>query len=207
MSDQLLRFRLRGMAIALGSVGIGGVLGLAVSGAGALGAGALGAAAFGAAERVPPPDAGSTAIICHAAEPGRRLLVAGTVVDESGRPVRGATVSAYNTDASGLYNPRDSETREPRISGEVKSDSEGRFQFLTVYPGPYPDIAEPAHVHFGATARRFKQAWATIWIEGDPLITAERKAWEERDEETRIVPAESIEGLAFARVTIVMKRD
>ncbi|MBX3362184.1 MAG: carboxypeptidase regulatory-like domain-containing protein [Phycisphaeraceae bacterium] len=192
MSDQLLRFRVSAAFGLLGFVGLGGV---------------LGGAALVAEERVPPPEAGSTAIICHASEPGRRLLVSGVVVDESGRPVRGATVSAYNTDSSGLYNPRNSDTREPRISGEVKSDAQGRFQFLTVYPGPYPEIAEPAHVHFGARARRFKQAWATIWIEGDPLITAERKAWEEQDEETRVVPAESIEGLAFARVTIVMKRD
>lgn len=169
-------------------------------------AGVLGGATVGDGERVPPPEGGSTAIICHASEPGRRLLVSGEVVDESGRPVRGATVSAYNTDAAGLYNPQNSPTREPRISGEVKSDGQGRFQFLTVYPGPYPEIAEPAHVHFGATARGFKQAYATIWIEGDPLITPERKAWEERDEETRVVPAESIEGLAFARVRIEMKR-
>lgn len=168
--------------------------------------GAAGVAAFAGTDRVPPPDTGSTSIICHASEPGRRLLVAGLVTDESGRPVRGARVTAYNTDATGLYNPRNSDTREPRISGEVTTNAEGRFQFLTVFPGPYPDIAEPAHVHFGATARAFRQAYATIWFEGDPLITAERKAWEEQDEETRIVPLENIEGLAFARVTIVMKR-
>ncbi|MCW5768796.1 MAG: carboxypeptidase regulatory-like domain-containing protein [Phycisphaeraceae bacterium] len=191
MADQLLRFLVPAAMCVLGVAGFGVM---------------SGGRAYVDAERVPPPEVGSTAIICHAAEPGRRLLVSGVVTDELGRPVRGATVTAYNTDASGLYNPRNSPTREPRISGEVKSDAEGRFQFLTVYPGPYPDIAEPAHVHFGATARRFKQAWATIWIEGDALITAERKAWEEQDEETQIVPAESIEGLAFARVTIVMKR-
>lgn len=179
------------------------VLGLALAASGS----GFAATLLGEADRVPPPSPGSTAIMCHAAEPGRRLLVAGTVVDESGRPVRGATVTAFNTDASGLYNPRNSPTREPRISGEVKSDAEGRFQFLTVAPGPYPDIAEPAHVHFGATARSFKQTYATIWIEGDPLITAERRAWADRDEETRIVAAEALEGLAFARVTIVMKKD
>ncbi|MBC7833933.1 MAG: carboxypeptidase regulatory-like domain-containing protein [Phycisphaerales bacterium] len=168
--------------------------------------GAVGAVVFaGAADRVPPPAAGSTAIMCHADEPGHRLLIAGIVTDETGRPIRGASVGAYNTDASGLYNPPNAGTREPRISGTVITDAEGRFQVLTVYPGPYPGIAEPAHVHFGANAPAYAQAWATIWIEGDPLITAERRAWADRDEETRIVPAEEIEGLKVARVTIVMK--
>lgn len=173
-------------------------------------AGVAACAAVGAAalrdqpSRVPPPVTGSTAILCHPEEPGRRLLIIGLVTDEAGRPVRGASVGAYNTDSAGLYNPPNSPTREPRISGTVITDDQGRFQFLTVYPGPYPGIGEPAHVHFGATAPSYAQAWATIWMEGDPLITDERRAWADRDAETRIVPLEDLEGLAVARVTIVM---
>lgn len=181
-------------------VRLGGVAVLAAGGC------AVGVAMLaGAADRVPPPATGSTAIICHADEPGRRLLVEGLVTDTAGRPIRGASVGAYNTDATGLYNPPDSGTREPRISGTVITDAQGRFQILTVYPGAYPGLAEPAHVHFGATGPGYAQAWATIWIEGDSLLTAERRGWADRDEETRVVPAEEIEGLAVARVTIVMR--
>lgn len=167
----------------------------------------LGAVMLAAPVRRPPPVPGSTAIMCHADEPGRRLLIDGVVVNVAGKPVEGAAVTAYNTDASGLYNPPNGNTRVPRINAKVTTDAAGRFQVLTVYPGPYPEGKEPAHVHFDAIAPTFKLSYATIWIEGDPLITAERRAWAERDDETRIVPAENIEGLAIARVTIVLKEN
>jgi len=42
-------------------------------------------------------------------------------------------------------------------------------------------------------------------MEGDSLITAERRGWAQGDDQTRIVEAEEIEGLALARVVIVMR--
>jgi hypothetical protein len=148
--------------------------------AGGMLAGALISAAFaqsGTAERrLPPPAQGSTAIICRSDEPGARLLIDGRVVDQSGRAVAGASVTVYNTDASGLYNPPNSPTREPRINGSVMTDSEGRFQVLTVRPGSYPDGSEPRHVHFDVTAPGYQRRYSDVWFEGDPLITPERTA-------------------------------
>ncbi len=154
--------------------------------------------------RRPPPLAASTAIACHADEPGKRLLIDGTVTDPSGRPIEGAAVTVYSADAKGLYNPPNSETRVPRIHAKVTTDANGKFQVLTTYPGPYPNGQEPAHVHFDAIAPTYKLSYATIWFEGDPLITAERRAWADRDAETRIVTPRTLEGLAAAAVTIVL---
>ncbi|HYF16155.1 MAG TPA: hypothetical protein VD971_13900 [Phycisphaerales bacterium] len=126
------------------------------------------------ATRTPPPAPSSTAIICNADEPGQRLLIAGRVLARSGGPVAGANVTVYNTDAAGLYNPPNSGTREPRIQGTVKTDGQGRFQVLTVRPGPYPGGDDPAHVHMDITAPAYKRRFHSFWFEGDPLITPAR---------------------------------
>ena len=121
--------------------------------------------------RVPPPEPNSTAIACHEDEPGPRLLISGEVRDENDRPIAGAVVTTYNADAAGLYNPRTSKTRAPRIRAVVQADANGRFQVLTVRPGPYPDADEPAHVHFEASAPGYHIGYSAIWFAGDPLIT------------------------------------
>ena len=135
-------------------------------------------------ERVPPPLAGSTAIACNANEPGERLLIAGRVIDDAGAAVSNAAVIAYGTDASGLYNPRNSPTREPRLQATVHTDAEGRFQVLTVMPGPYPESDDPAHIHFDIKAAGFGVHYSAMWFKGDTRInevtTARAKDWERR---------------------------
>lgn len=126
--------------------------------------------------RRPPPAHASTAIICHADEPGPRLLIVGRIDNAQGAPVPGATVNVYNTDARGLYNPPNTPTREPRIRGTVFSDADGNFQVLTVKPGAYPDGSEPMHIHLEVLAPGYMLRYSDIWFEGDPLITPERTA-------------------------------
>lgn len=151
------------------------------------------------------PAPASTAIMCHADEPGARLLIVGEVTDAHGRPIYGATVNAYNADIAGLYAARDSGSRVARIRGTVVTDARGRFQLLTVHPGSYPSGQEPAHIHMDIVAPSFHMKYRTLWMEGDPLITPERRAAVAGDAETRIVPVESIEGLGLVRVSIALE--
>lgn len=123
-----------------------------------------------------PPAPGSTAIACHPEEPGPRLLIAGRVRTLEGRPIPGATVVAYNTDATGLYNTPESGSRIPRLRASVTTDIDGRFQILTVVPGPYPNTQDPAHVHFETLAPGYALRYTTIWFEGDPRVTPESQA-------------------------------
>jgi protocatechuate 3,4-dioxygenase beta subunit len=155
--------------------------------------------------RTPPPAPGSTAIACNANESGKRLLIEGLVQDPAGRPIQGAIVASYNTDQNGLYNPKGVDTRVPRIQAKVITDADGRFQILTVFPGPYPEAQEPAHVHFDAVAPTYTLNYTTIWFEGDPLITPQKRAWAESDAETQIVSTRSIEGLTTVTAKIVLK--
>lgn len=131
-----------------------------------------------------------------------------TVRDQFGNAVSGAVVVAYNADRAGLYTPRDSSTRMPRIRATVTSDERGRRQILTVLPGPYPVGTEPPHVHFESWAMQAKVSYRTVWFEGDPLITAERRAWAARDAETEIVTLETRErSIPVCPVGIILRMD
>jgi protocatechuate 3,4-dioxygenase beta subunit len=165
-----------------------------------------------ASTRTPSPQAASTAIACNADEPGARLLIAGRVVDGADKPIAGAVVIAYNTDAAGLYNPRGVATRDPRIKATVTTDGAGRFQVLTVSPGPYPDSDDPAHVHFDVLAAGYRPTYSTIWFRGDPRITpvtTERvRAYAERnphDTTTVVDVVQDERGIRLVRHDIVME--
>jgi protocatechuate 3,4-dioxygenase beta subunit len=95
-------------------------------------------AALESTARIAPPD-----------EPGTPLVIHGRVYAEDGRsPVRNAVVFAYHTDREGVYDRPGSPAHSWRLRGWSRTDAEGRFEFRTMRPGPYPASKIPAHVHF-----------------------------------------------------------
>jgi protocatechuate 3,4-dioxygenase beta subunit len=125
--------------------------------------------------------------LCGADEPGERLVLSGRVLDYTGRPLAKAAVVAYHADHSGLYNPPNPVTRTPRLRNVAITERDGRFEFSTIRPGPYPDLSEPAHVHVAVLAPAHHLRYVTYWFEGDPLITAERRQKLANDAETVLV--------------------
>ena len=124
--------------------------------------------------------------IAPAWEPGERFRVVFEVYDRSGKPVRNTKVTAWQTDAAGLYNPRSFGHIAPRLQVMAWTDSNGRIEFDTIFPGPYPDRPEPSHIHFAVPVNGRNQ-WRTLWFEGDPLLTSEKRKWEQENEETLVV--------------------
>lgn len=85
-------------------------------------------------------------------EPGEPLILRGTVYQQDGTtPAPGVVVYAYQTNAEGAYaggtNESESSRRHGRIRGWVKTGADGRYEFATIKPAPYPTITEPAHIH------------------------------------------------------------
>lgn len=118
---------------------------------------------------------------------GQRMQVDFRLVDAAGKPMSGIKVSAIQTDTTGLYNPQGWGRMEPTLSALAWTNDQGRIVFRTIYPGPYPTKTEPSHIHFTATISG-KPQWRTLWFEGDPIITTEKRRWADQDEETVIVP-------------------
>ena len=143
--------------------------------------------------------------IAPAFEPGERLQIVFRVVDADGKPQVGMKVSAMQADANGLYNPGGWNRRTPRLSTLAWTDRDGRIVFDTIRPGPYPRRSEPAHVHFSVHIGR-GSGFRTLWFEGDPLLTAERRSWADRDEETVVVALQHDGKLVRAEHTFVVPR-
>lgn len=85
-------------------------------------------------------------------EPGEKLVLSGVVTWPDGvRPAQGVIVYAHQTNAAGRYANGSRQTawsrRHGRLRGWAKTRADGRYTFLTIKPGPYPDRTMPAHIH------------------------------------------------------------
>ncbi|GEM_PF-2496772 len=126
-----------------------------------------------------------TVALCPDNEPGEKLEFYGRILDEKGLPLARASVIAYQTDLTGLYNPRGSSTRNPRLRAVAITNDDGWYRFKTIKPGSYPDADDPAHIHMHVDAAVHKHTYRTLWFAGDPRITADKKST--LDQETVIV--------------------
>lgn len=112
---------------------------------------------------------------------GSRLLVHGQVQDENARPVPGALIEVWQANAGGRYRHKKEgylAALDPNFGGcgRVITDAQGRYEFLTIQPGPYPwpngpNDWRPAHIHFSVFGHAFAQRLMTqMYFEGDPHI-------------------------------------
>ena len=89
----------------------------------------------------------AVARIASADEPGEALRVHGTVTDAAGTPRPGVILYAHQTDATGHYPDSSPAQRHGRLRGWARTDTAGRYAFLTVRPGAYPGRDGPQHIH------------------------------------------------------------
>jgi protocatechuate 3,4-dioxygenase, beta subunit len=118
----------------------------------------------------------------HAGEPiGERIIVTGRVLDSDGRPVPDTLVEIWQANAAGRYNHHVDDHPAPIDpnfdgGGRCMTDSQGRYKFITIKPGPYPwrnhpNAWRPAHIHFSVFGRAFTQRLVTqMYFPGDPLF-------------------------------------
>ncbi|HTU30192.1 MAG TPA: protocatechuate 3,4-dioxygenase subunit beta [Solirubrobacteraceae bacterium] len=118
----------------------------------------------------------------HAGEPiGERIIVTGHVYDTEGKPLRDTLVEVWQANACGRYRhkwDRYPAPLDPNFSGAGRclTDSEGRYMFTTIKPGPYPwgnhyNAWRPAHIHFSLMGRAFAQRLVTqMYFPGDPFF-------------------------------------
>src|SRR5688572_3696940 len=146
-----------------------------------------------------PRNAPSTGRLTPAGEPGPPLAVSGVVVDPEGKPVAGASLYAFQTDAEGYYGVKPaSDNQNPRLKILLRTDAQGRWSFETIRPGSYPNSRAPGHIHFEVSAQGFTTKVFEIVFAGDPFIT----------EQMRTNPSFSVRPIDNGRVTerIVLRR-
>ncbi len=127
-----------------------------------------------------PADADLSRVDGHSAQ-GQRIIVAGTVTDEDGRPVPHTMLELWQANAAGRYHHPADQHDAPldahfKGSGRVFTDAAGRYRFLSVLPGAYPwpnhkNAWRPNHIHFSLFGPAFATRLITqMYFPGDPLL-------------------------------------
>lgn len=96
-------------------------------------------------------------------EPGDKpeLVLTGRVLNEKGRPIVGAVVNIWSSDAIGNY-----DMVGYKYTGFVRTDEEGRYQFTTIVPGCYePRDAKHIHVKIQGISSPLT---TQLYIDGEP---------------------------------------
>jgi protocatechuate 3,4-dioxygenase beta subunit len=111
---------------------------------------------------------------------GERIYVHGRVLDEDGRPVRGALVEVWQANAAGRYRHKVDTwdaPLDPNFTGEghMLTNDNGYYCFKTIKPGPYPwsnhhNAWRPSHIHFSLFGASILSRLVTqMYFPGDAL--------------------------------------
>jgi protocatechuate 3,4-dioxygenase beta subunit len=123
-----------------------------------------------AAQKLKPARVSSVERIAPVAEPGTPFIVRGIVVDPAGKPAPGVELLAYHTDNTGIYAAPGA--ADPwRLKGWAVTDAQGRFEFRTIRPAPYPGGQIAAHVHFLMATSCCGRQVAEVMFDDDPIAT------------------------------------
>lgn len=126
---------------------------------------------------IAPAEMASSITLDPEGEPGEKMLISGTIFRRDGRtPASGIVLYVYQTDATGYYS-KDDDPYNPRLRGWMRTGTDGRYEFRTIKPAPYPKRSTPAHIHAQIYSDQMPEHSIDEYLfEGDPLLTdKERK--------------------------------
>jgi protocatechuate 3,4-dioxygenase beta subunit len=112
---------------------------------------------------------------------GEKIVVTGRVLDEDGKPVRDSLLEVWQCNSAGRYWHKKDQHDAPLDPnfyglGKMITDSNGRYRFVTIKPGPYPwgnhaKAWRPAHIHFSMFGNVYAQRIVTqMYFPSDPLF-------------------------------------
>lgn len=118
---------------------------------------------------------------CPGEPQGERIIVAGRVLDDKGRPVPHTLIEIWQTNAAGRYRHAKDDHPAPLDpnftgAGRTLTDAGGVYRFVSIKPGAYPwrnhqNAWRPAHIHFSLFGPAFATRLITqMYFPGDPLM-------------------------------------
>lgn len=107
-------------------------------------------------------------------EPGEPLVISGKLFQADGKtPAQGMVLWVYQTDRTGYYNETD-DASHPRLNGWMKIGADGKYEFRTIRPGPYPHRTTPAHIHAHVYGPGYSErSIDDYWFKDDPRVNEE----------------------------------
>jgi catechol 1,2-dioxygenase len=121
---------------------------------------------------------------------GEPLIVSGMVVDESGKPIEGATLDVWQANSEGFYDVQQKDIQpDMNLRGRFVTGVDGRYWFRSSKPlfypipadGPVGDLLRalgrhpyrPAHIHFIVSAPSFQTITTHLFDKGDPYLASD----------------------------------
>jgi hydroxyquinol 1,2-dioxygenase len=120
---------------------------------------------------------------------GPEMVVYGRVTDTQGRPVPGAAVDVWQTDADGLYDLQADDPSAMDMRGRFACDAEGRYSLRTLRPrgysipvdGPVGGLVRrqarhgfrPAHIHFLVAAPGHRELVTALYLADDEHLDSD----------------------------------
>lgn len=127
--------------------------------------------------------------IARIAQGGTAVQYYGRVTDVQGRPLSGAQVQIWQTDADGWYDIQLHDQELVDMRGNFTCDENGWYLARSVLPKSYPLPADgpvrrmldaqqrhgyrPAHIHFLISAEGHKELVTALYLEGDPYLESD----------------------------------
>ena len=115
-----------------------------------------------------------TVQMIDALEAGRRIRLSGRLVDmQTGKPIPGALMQMFHTDASGEYRPgmdAGGGAGNPRLWGFLRTNTKGGFTINTIMPERYTNSSIPRHVHYKAWADGYPDLTSECFFDSDPNL-------------------------------------
>jgi catechol 1,2-dioxygenase len=127
--------------------------------------------------------------IVRSATPGPALFAACRVLDPQRRPIAGVEVDIWQSSPAGLYENQDPAQADMNLRGKFVTDSDGRFAFQSVKPGPYPVPVDgpvgallkaqnrhpyrPAHLHFLCFKQGYKTLVTQVFVDADEYLDSD----------------------------------
>lgn len=113
-------------------------------------------------------------------EPGKKILVKGTITDPTGNPQKNKLVYFYQTSDKGWYSDTgahvlimEGDRRHARLFGYIKTDENGDFSFNTIQPRGYPRSSLPAHIHLELKIDDNSGLGTELLFDDDPRLVGE----------------------------------
>ena len=112
---------------------------------------------------------------------GERIIVAGRVLDERGKPIPNTLIEVWQANAAGRYAHKVDQHDAPIDpnflgAGRCITDKKGRYHMTTIKPGAYPwgnhdNAWRPPHIHFSLFGPCIATRLITqMYFPGDPLL-------------------------------------
>jgi protocatechuate 3,4-dioxygenase beta subunit len=111
-------------------------------------------------------------------EPGEPMIISGIIYAPDGRTaLEGINLFVYQTDATGRYSTSGGDNRNTRIHGLMRTNSEGRYEFRTIKPAPYPASRIAAHIHAYVSGPGYPEYWIDEYhFDDDQFVTGEMRS-------------------------------